>query len=320
VGSATITSTQNWTAPAGVTAVQVECWGSGADGAANKAYGVGPTSWYAGGGGGGGAYAKKNTIAVTPGNAYLCTVPAGSSSTKTSFINNTTVSADYGLPGSQSIGPGSAGAGGAGGQNTSSTGDTVTSGTDGGGSSGNGGIGGAGASPGGGAGGFGGGVLPNDGRAGTAPGGGGGGASGGGSFSHAGGAGARGQIVITWVDITTLTPGFAALVFTKYAPSLTITPLARVPGAAVLVFTGFAPTVSINPGLSPPPAALHFTGFAPSLKNTITIPARALTFTGYAPVLTRHLVPPAPAHLVFTGYPPRVFIPPPPHRWPKVRK
>ena len=60
----------NWTAPAGITSVGVECWGAGgggggADGTANSA----------GGGGGGGEYAR-DTIAVTAGDSYPYTVGA----------------------------------------------------------------------------------------------------------------------------------------------------------------------------------------------------------------------------------------------------
>ncbi len=53
--------TTTWTAPTGVTSVQVACWGGGGGGDQDSANG--------GGGGGGGAYARS-TISVTPGASY----------------------------------------------------------------------------------------------------------------------------------------------------------------------------------------------------------------------------------------------------------
>jgi hypothetical protein len=55
-----------WMAPAGVNSIQVECWGTGAMGRSggNRNYGIG--------GGGGGAYAKTNSVQVTPGKTYQC--------------------------------------------------------------------------------------------------------------------------------------------------------------------------------------------------------------------------------------------------------
>lgn len=63
----TYTASDTWTCPAGVTSVDVECWGGGGGG-------------YAGsdtGGAGGGAYSKKTGIAVTPTTGYTVTVGAG---------------------------------------------------------------------------------------------------------------------------------------------------------------------------------------------------------------------------------------------------
>jgi hypothetical protein len=57
----TFTADGTWVCPAGVESVQVECYGSGGNGAAGSNYG--------GGGGSGGAYAKK-TITVVPGTTY----------------------------------------------------------------------------------------------------------------------------------------------------------------------------------------------------------------------------------------------------------
>ena len=60
-----------WTCPAGVTSIQVECWGGGgAGGGSNLNNGVG-------GGGGGGGYAQNLIVPVTPGTVYTITVGAG---------------------------------------------------------------------------------------------------------------------------------------------------------------------------------------------------------------------------------------------------
>lgn len=58
-----------WTCPAGVTSVQIECWGAG-----GGSGGAGDAG--ASGGGGGGAYSKKNAFTVVPGNNYTVTVGA----------------------------------------------------------------------------------------------------------------------------------------------------------------------------------------------------------------------------------------------------
>jgi len=59
-----------WTCPAGVTSVQVECWGGGGSGSTVSQNRVG-------GGGAGGAYAKLNSYAVSAGNTYYIRVGAG---------------------------------------------------------------------------------------------------------------------------------------------------------------------------------------------------------------------------------------------------
>ena len=74
-GSASFTTTGNyqWVCPAGVTSVQVECWGGGgAGGWATR----GPNNLSCGGGAGG-AYAKLNSFSVTAGNTYYVNVGAG---------------------------------------------------------------------------------------------------------------------------------------------------------------------------------------------------------------------------------------------------
>ena len=65
------TSSSSWVAPAGVTSVDVECYGGGGGGSAS-------TTRL---GGGGGAYAKQTGISVTPGNSYTVTVGAGGAAT-----------------------------------------------------------------------------------------------------------------------------------------------------------------------------------------------------------------------------------------------
>lgn len=69
----TFTSTDTWTAPVGVTSVDVECWGGGAAGAGATG------SYNTGGGGGGGAYSKTTGISVTPSTGYDVIVGSGGS-------------------------------------------------------------------------------------------------------------------------------------------------------------------------------------------------------------------------------------------------
>jgi len=64
----TFTVTGVWQAPAGVTSVDVECWGGGASPAD---YGRGQ------GGGGGGAYSKSTGLSVTPLSNYTVTIGTG---------------------------------------------------------------------------------------------------------------------------------------------------------------------------------------------------------------------------------------------------
>jgi hypothetical protein len=96
-------STSSWTAPAGVTSVSAECWGPGGGG------------WLAGGGAG--AYARKNVVAVTPGQTYNAGTdffiglggnvvrngfgpsPQNDGTGATWFLTNTTVLADFGRGG-----------------------------------------------------------------------------------------------------------------------------------------------------------------------------------------------------------------------------
>jgi hypothetical protein len=69
--SITITGTQTWTAPSGVTSIDVLLvGGGGAGGAANT------NATYSGGGGGGGGVVLS-TLSVTPGTGYTVTIGAG---------------------------------------------------------------------------------------------------------------------------------------------------------------------------------------------------------------------------------------------------
>jgi Secretion system C-terminal sorting domain len=69
-----------WLCPAGVTSVQVECWGAGGAGGGNTA------SNTRGGGGGGGAY-TISTVTVIPGTTYIIAVGAGQAGTNTTGPN-----------------------------------------------------------------------------------------------------------------------------------------------------------------------------------------------------------------------------------------
>jgi hypothetical protein len=196
------TTSGTWTAPAGVTSVDVEAWGGGGGGG-NSSTRVG---------GGGGAYSKKLSITVVPGNSYTVTVGAGGGVSVAGgdswFSTSATVLAKGGA------------AHGNGGAATSGIGDTKFSGGNGcnGGGFGAGGAGGGGAGdsanggngtcPGtsstGGAGGvnFGGAGGNGGNSAGTVGGtlgGGGGSASG---FGGGGAAGARGEVRITYTAAT----------------------------------------------------------------------------------------------------------------------
>ncbi|MBL7924227.1 MAG: HYR domain-containing protein, partial [Bacteroidia bacterium] len=207
----TFSSSGTWIAPAGVTSVQVECWGGG---------GRGGSTVFSGnetGGGGGGAYVKKNSVPVNAGTSYTVTVGAGSSSSGVAggdswFNTNTTVMAKGGSTVNDN---GTSGA--SGGSAASSIGDIKFSGGNGAaGSSGNYGGGGGssagtaaagttatnsngGAAPtGGGNGGNGRSGSNGNGLPGSVPGGGGGGVRSGTLGLQTGGAGANGRVLVTW--------------------------------------------------------------------------------------------------------------------------
>jgi hypothetical protein len=211
----TAAGANTWTCPANVTTANIEVWAGGGGGSNRGANGVG-------GGGGGGAYAKLTDFAVSANQVYNLVVGAAGSTSggaggNSSFNNaaNTIVCQAEG-----GGGPGSANAtGAAGGAVANSTGNTLYAGgagasgvasTYGGGGGGSGGTGangdpgstynGAAAVTGGGPGGNGRntangvGVAPASG-----PGGGGGGCWKNSTTARLGGAGYRGQVIITYV-------------------------------------------------------------------------------------------------------------------------
>jgi len=185
---ASFTESQNWTVPAKVTEIYVECisgGGGGGDGSAGN---------NSGGGGGGAAYAAS-LLNVTPATTYPVQVGIGGTGNgidgTVSDFNSGQVSADFGVGATGS-------SAGTGGLAANSTGDIVLDGIDGYngvvGSPVSGGDGGA--APGGGTGGAGG-TPSTAGSPGGYPGGGAGG--GGSTFGVGGGAtGANGLVKITW--------------------------------------------------------------------------------------------------------------------------
>jgi hypothetical protein len=201
-------STDPWVCPAGVTAVQAQCWGEGGTGGTKS-------GTQSGGGAGGGEFAQENTVAVTPGNSYTWSTGSGGTGTNTVFPGDSlTVTAHVGHAASFFT-PGAGGTGstnsthfdgGAGGSPSGAIGGG------GGSSAGTGAAGGAGApgtsggaggtAPSGGGNGGHSGTSGNLGLTGSVPGGGSGGNGNG--TGAAGVAGAAGQIVLTYTATTTI--------------------------------------------------------------------------------------------------------------------
>lgn len=223
----TLTSNGTIVVPAGVTVMDVQAWGGG--GAGGGAGGSGLLEGRSGGGGGGGAYARSNITVVASNTLNIVvaaqtagTVNNGSAGGHSTVTGYETVIYAAGGAGGLANNAGGAPAGGAGGSTTASIGTTKAAG-EAGGAGGNvlaalllsSGKGGNGASPGGGAGGP---SVPSlvlgtaVGNAGTAPGGG-----GSGSMSSAlaaaqpGGAGARGQVIVTYTCPTYSITGISAV-------------------------------------------------------------------------------------------------------------
>jgi len=274
----TITASQTWTAPPGVTTVSAECWGSGGQGGGSTSNTIGGT------GGGAGAYAKTASVAVTPGTGYTLTVGAlvtngaglaGGTGGDTSFTGD---SSQKCLAKGGGGGGTNGGTAGAGGLASASTGDastkfnggggwknTSTSGGGGGSSGGTAAAGntattatGAAAVSGGGNGGNGGAtVKPNDGSAPTtSPGGGGGG---GGckakttgcsstGTNTTGGAGKIGQVKLTYTVYTILGNGASEPSNQTIAPDAAITDLDNFTfQSSITTDTVTALVVSLNP-------------------------------------------------------------------------
>jgi hypothetical protein len=208
----TFSGGSGWLCPAGVTSVLAECWGAGGGG------GAGTTGGGNGAGGGGGEY-RSALVGVTPGNRYAFTVGAGgaggagggngSAGGQSSFAGDSfTVVSHAGGGGldttSSHSGQGAGGSGGTGttGRNGGNGGSAYPYTGGGGSSAGPAATGNSGSSPNGapapsqgGAGGSGSGAGNGAGSAGSAPGGGGGGSY---FTSYNGGAGAAGQVRLTY--------------------------------------------------------------------------------------------------------------------------
>ncbi|MGC9330813.1 MAG: GEVED domain-containing protein [Bacteroidales bacterium] len=209
----TITTTGTWTCPDGVTSIDVEVWGAGGGGGGGNG-----TIKEGGGGGGGGGYSKQTSISVTPGVSYNITVGTGGTGTTTNgnpggtssaTFGATTVSANGGSGGS--VGPqGAGGSGGTGSTYNGGSGATAPLGdaggggegacTTGNGNPGSGSTGGSGCD--GGNGGDGQTSVDGDGYPGETAGGGGGG----GTKNGIGGAGADGEVKITYTCPTNNSP------------------------------------------------------------------------------------------------------------------
>jgi hypothetical protein len=207
-----IPGTFSWTCPAGVTSVNVECWGGGGGGSY-----VDFTT--GGGGGGGGAYATR-VVSVVPGQSYTIIVgnggigyiggfsPSIANSGGFSSFMGSEVIAGGGCHGGPDILYSVSAPGGGGGcsgtacplSECSEGAEPGENGMDGYATVGylGGGNGGKAGGSNGGLGGSGGIINGSDG---TAPGGGGGGAGGLNDLSNAG-RGASGQVIISWTDIT----------------------------------------------------------------------------------------------------------------------
>ena len=200
--------TYTWTAPAGVTSVDVEAWGGGGNGSTTSGGGI----TIGGGGGGGGAYVRS-TLTVVPGNTY--TLVVGGSGEDSYFINQTTILAK----GGESV-AGNTPDGGQGGSAAASIGDVKFSGGNGGDGSGTsfGGGGGSsagaaavgangstpngGTAPAGGGDGGDGATAQGDGSDGDEPGGGGGGSlkTQNANRTYNGGAGAHGKVILRYAN------------------------------------------------------------------------------------------------------------------------
>lgn len=214
----TFTSSTTWTAPQGVTSIQIEVRGAGGSGSTTGGGSSSPS-----GGGGGGGYSKKNVFTVVPGTVYTVTVGVGGVAVVGSALNgnaggdswfNSTADVLAKGGGAGSFTNGTQASGGAA---ASGVGDVTFSGGNGGltnttvgpsaggggaGDANNGGNAGSAGSPGAGGvagGGAGGDTNAFNGQDGSAPGGGGGGST----LNRISGAGGNGQVTITFTQVFT---------------------------------------------------------------------------------------------------------------------
>lgn len=272
-GTASVTQsvpgTYTFTVPAGVTSLNVQCWGAGA-GATGGSTSTGQ------GAGGGGAYAGEPNYAVTPGQVLSYTVGAGgtgdhvgSSSSPdggatifdSGHVAGNGVTANGGLSyrNSRNYGPGGttagntvAFAGGNGGPlqygQVNGSGGGGSAGAEGNGGNGNQGGGAGSAGAGGGAAG-GNGSGNGSGSTGSAPGAGGGGASRG-TTAFTGGSGGAGQVVITYASSTALSTSIATAAGTDGAgnpyPTGVMTNAMQVNGTTTTQNTTVSGTTTTN--------------------------------------------------------------------------
>ncbi len=209
-GTSIFTTSGSWTAPAGVTSIQVEAYGAGGGGG----YG-GSSNKNGGGGGGGGGYTRNTAVAVTPGTTYTITVGIGGSggnasnggngTASSATFNVVTVTGNFGFGGNSYTNGGNGGAGGAAGTFAGGNGGTgnATGSGGGGGAAGTTSIGGNGNIPNGGTAGTGGTIAGAGGAGNTSntvngvAGDNYGGGGGGGTKDKVGGNGANGYVIIT---------------------------------------------------------------------------------------------------------------------------
>lgn len=85
---------------------------------------------------------------------------------------------------------------------------------------------------------------------------------------------------------TSLTPGAGSIVFTGYAPAVTVGNTVT-PGAGVIVLTGYAPSVTTGTILTPGAGSIVITGLAPSVTTGTTVSpgVGSIVITGYAPAV-----------------------------------
>jgi len=286
------TGAGTWTAPVGVSVITVECFGGGGAG------GLRSTDNSGAGGAGGGAYARRNTMAVTPSAVYSYTVGAGgtdgvtpadggtttftgdasvvcSAAGATSVVANsqaatlgaTTATGDVTSPGGSGHGGDSFLSGG-GGEGGSGSGSGFSSLGSAGGSGGNGGDGGNGQ------------TTSAAGAPGVQPGGGGGGGYRTTSTTRNGGAGGDGQIVIT----------FTAYVFPAASGSYAVTGgilhnhhnVPSPPGVYALTGTdvGLTKGGGTTFALSMTPGAYVLTGTDVNLLTSVTADPGSYAITG----------------------------------------